>query len=87
MATTVTKYLRWFSKHDQSTTVTISYEAVIDMDGEVTRLMKDTFLQDPDLVEHAEGDGKTTWDEDDICALASLIREPPPPPDVPPEAP
>ena len=62
-----TRTLNWFQKQTDSDTVLINVTKTYD-DGDTKGV--DEQLSDAALTAHAVADGRTTWDETDICDLA-----------------
>lgn len=91
MATTTTvpatRRLRLYAQHEQSTQVCVSIELVVRVGGrELVTLLPDEYPEEAALQAHAEARGRSTWDQDDLCAVCDCERGAPPAPPAP-EAP
>lgn len=75
MADGIVKVYRAFAKHEGSQTVSCAVDIHAEIGGvQFEREMVDEYHIDADLQAYAEAQGKTTWDEDDICAVGGYIR-------------
>jgi hypothetical protein len=63
----VTRVLQWYQRHLPSESVRINLRVTI---PDVGAFGQDSILSDAELTAHALDEGRTTWDESDICALA-----------------
>lgn len=77
MSITVKRTLFLFAKSDQAINVCVNIKTTISGAAQSDIVNNaDEFLTDAELQAHAEADGRTTWDEDDICALLNCERAP-----------
>lgn len=70
----VRQRLRLFAKHEESEAVCCQVEVIVQLEGHDVRKEFDRYLHEADLAARALTFGKSTWDEDDICALLGIER-------------
>lgn len=82
-----TRRLVQYAKLESATSVMVQLEGVLTVgDQEITFPLPDEYPDDEALIQRAQTEGKSTWDEDTICADRDCVRgrRPGPPPGPPP---
>jgi hypothetical protein len=70
----VRQRLRLFAKHEESEDVCCQVEVIVQLGDAELRKEVDRYVKEADLIARATAAGKTTWDEDDVCALLGISR-------------
>jgi hypothetical protein len=72
---TATRVLTLFAKHERSASICCAIRTTFTIGSAETVVTSDEYLDEATVQAHAEGRGRTTWDEDDLCALLDVERD------------